>query len=345
MIKKTNRPVPHLLLRLKKKQEAIPMDAKAELSAALYKVSPDKAAEIQKILSGYVITWASDNGRNDILKHISHFLTAKKIDGLSIRSLNNYQYNLKLFAGHMDKSIVKISTDDIREDSGDLFDVRNQKDSSVQTHINVLRSFFCWLNTEGIIRKNPMAKIKSLRVDKKGARHALTTEELERLRDACTTYREKALVEFLVSSGCRLSEIAGIKLAAIDWQNRSVVVHGKGDKDRIVYFSIRARLMTEAYIEERKGGEALFCSTKTPYPAIQPRAIQRALQIIGERAGLERKVHPHLLRHTFATHALNAGMDITVIQRLLGHEDISTTQIYASISQDVVRHEYNKFVD
>jgi len=258
MIKKTNRPVPHLLLRLKKKQEAIPMDAKAELSAALYKISPGKAAEIQKILSSYTITWASDNGRNDILKHISHFLTAKKIDGLSIRSLNNYQYNLKLFAGHMDKSIVKISTDDIREYIGYLFDERNLKDSSVQTHINVLRSFFCWLNTEGIIRKNPMAKIKSLRVDKKGARHALTTEELERLRDACTTYREKALVEFLVSSGCRLSEIAGIKLAAIDWQNRSVVVHGKGDKDRTVYFSIRAKLMTEAYIEERKGGEELF---------------------------------------------------------------------------------------
>ncbi len=344
MPKKSNRPVSHLLLRLKKKQEAIPMDAKAELLTALYKISPDKAAEIQKILSGYIVTWAADNGRNDILKHIGHFLTAKKIDGLSIRSLKNYQYDLKLLAGHMDKSIAKITTDDIRDYIGYLFDGRHLKDSSVQTHINILRSFFTWLNAEGIIRKNPMVKIKSLRIDKKGARHSLTTEELERLRDACKTYREKALVEFLVSSGCRLSEIAGIKLAAIDWQNRSVVVHGKGDKDRIVYFSIRAKLMTEAYIEERKGGEALFCSIKRPYPPIQSRAIQRILRIIGERAGLERKVHPHVLRHTFATHALNAGMDITVIQRLLGHEDISTTQIYASISQDVVRHEYNKFV-
>lgn len=275
---------------------------------------------------------------------MGHFLAAKKIDGLSARTIKNYRYNLELFAGKVNKHITKITTDDIREYITYLFDERGLKENSVQTHINTLRTFFAWMSMEGVVRKNPMLKIKSFRIDKKGARHALTPEELERLRDACQTYKEKALVEFLVSTGCRLSEAAGIQLAAINWRERCVTVHGKGNKDRTVYFSVRAKLMIDEYIRQRKGGDALFCSMRTPYPALQPRAIQRILQLIGERAGLSHRVHPHLLRHTFATHALNSGMDITVIQRLLGHEDISTTQIYASISQETVRHEYDKFV-
>ena len=169
-------------------------------------------------------------------------------------------------------------------------------------------------------------------------------EELERLRDACQGYREKALVEFLVSSGCRLSEVAQLRVENLNFAERSVMVTGKGDKDRVVYFSVRARLMLQEYIKERKGGDGLFVSSKAPYQPLKQRAIQRIVHAASERAGLESRVHPHLLRHTFATHALNSGMDVTVIQRLLGHEDIATTQIYAAMNEDVIKHQYNKYI-
>ena len=123
-----------------------------------------------------------------------------------------------------------------------------------------------------------------------------------------------------------------------------MLVTGKGDKDRVVYFSVRARLMLQEYIKERKGGEGLFVSSKSPYEPLKPRAIQRIIHNISEKAGLAGRVHPHLLRHTFATLALNSGMDVTVIQRLLGHEDIATAQIYAAMNEEVIKHKYNKYV-
>lgn len=102
--------------------------------------------------------------------------------------------------------------------------------------------------------------------------------------------------------------------------------------------------MLQEYIKERKGGDGLFVSSKTPYEPLKPRAIQRIIHALSERAGLEARVHPHLLRHTFATHALNSGMDVTVIQQLLGHENIATTQIYAAMNEDMIKHQYNKYV-
>ena len=219
------------------------------------------------------------------------------------------------------------------------------KDTSLQTHINTLRAFFGWLHNEEKIKKNPMSKIKSLKLDKKGARQALTVEELERLRDACIDVPRKGTrSSSLCPTGCRLSEVAQLRAADLDLADRSVQVTGKGDKDRVVYFSVRARLMVQEYMVQRKGGDGLFVSSKSPYEPLKPRAIQRIVRSLSERAGLEDRVHPHLLRHTFATHALNGGMDVTVIQRLLGHEDIATTQIYAELNEEGVRHQYNKYV-
>ena len=172
----------------------------------------------------------------------------------------------------------------------------------------------------------------------------VTAEQLERLRDGCRTYKEKALVEFLVSSGCRLGELVGIQVDAVDWQGRSVVVLGKGGKERTVYFSVRAKLMLQEYLARRKGGEALFASSRTPYEAMKPRAVEKALQKIGDRAGEARRVHPHLMRHTFASNALNAGMDITIIQHLLGHTDPKTTLIYAELAPRTVKYEYERVV-
>lgn len=320
------------------------MNAKTELAKRLSETfsggMPVTAEALAAILKDYSITKESDEQRSDLHRRIKYYLGAKRIDGLSERTLKNYRYNLKMFAERMNKSAAKITTDDIRGYIGYLAENRHLAETSLQTHINTLRAFFGWLHIEEKIKKNPMAKIKSLKLDKKGARQALTVEELERLRDACRGYREKALVEFLVSSGCRLSEVAQLRAADLNLADRSVQVTGKGDKDRVVYFSVRARLMVQEYIVQRKGGDGLFVSNKSPYEPLKPRAIQRIVRSLSERAGLEGRVHPHLLRHTFATHALNGGMDVTVIQRLLGHEDIATTQIYAELNEEGVSSIY-----
>lgn len=324
------------------------MNAKAELAKRLVAMvsgdTPVTSDEINAVLKDYTIQRETEEERNDLYKRIWQYLGAKRIDGLSPRTLANYKYTLEMFMDRVKKPVSRITTDDIRTYITYLSETRGLKETSLQSHINVLRAFFSWLLIEEKIKKNPMLKIHSLKFDKKSARQALSAEELERFRDACENYRDKALVEFLVSSGCRLSEVAGLNMADLNLAERSVTVHGKGDKDRVVYFSVRARLMLQEYEKERKGGTGLFVSTKSPYLPLKPRAIQRIIHSISERAGLAGRVHPHLLRHTFATHALNSGMDISAIQRLLGHEDIATTQIYAAMNEDVVRHQYNKFV-
>lgn len=319
------------------------MDTKKELIARLESAFPGAEDTIAAILADYRVT--RETGREgDLQKRIAVFLSAKKIDGLSPKTLKNYREMLGAFAAQVDKPAGRITADDIREYVGYLTEKRGLKDSSVQTHINTLRSFFGWLDAEDVIKKNPMRKIKSLKIDRAKARRPLTAEQLERLRDGCETYKEKALVEFLVSSGCRLSEVVGIQVDAVDWQGRSVVVLGKGGKERTVYFSVRAKLMLQEYLAQRRGGEALFASSRAPYEAMRPRAVEKALQKIGERAGEPRRVHPHLMRHTFASNALNGGMDITIIQHLLGHTDPKTTLIYAELAPRTVRYEYERVV-
>lgn len=324
------------------------MTARHELAKRLISMvsagEPITMDTLNEILKGYTILREADEEKSDLKKRISYYLGAKRIDGLSPRTLANYKYTLDMFSERVNKSVSKITADDIRGYISYLSEARGPRETSLQTHISVLRAFFSWLLMEERIKKNPMLKIRSLKLDKKNARQALSVEELERLRDACKGYREKALVEFLVSTGCRLSEVAQLNVADLDFNNRSVTVTGKGNKERPVYFSIRARLMLQEYIKERKGGEGLFVSSKTPYLPLKPRAIQRIIHGLSVRAGLDARVHPHLLRHTFATHALNSGMDVTAIQQLLGHENISTTQIYAAMNEDVIRHQYNKYV-
>ena len=320
------------------------MNAKMELYVELCAVLPDEDARhtAWNLLDHFIVAKSNVNG--SLEEQIDHFLTAKRMDGLRPRTIKNYKQILEPFAKRIDKPAGAIITDDIRAYLAYLSDDRKLKITSVKTHINTLRSFFSWLFAEEIIERNPMTRIKSTHIDKKGMRKALAVEELERLRDACISDREKALVEFLASSGCRLGEVSRLRADELDLKNRSVTVIGKGGKRRKVFFSVRAKLSIERYLSRRKGGKALFAGGRAPYNDMSPRAIESAIQRIGERAKLANRVHPHLLRHTFATQALNAGMDIVVIQRLLGHENVSTTQIYAEISPEIVQHEYDKFV-
>lgn len=296
--------------------------------------------EIKSILSHYNLV-KIEPVVNDTTTRITHFHSAKRVDGLSARTIKAYEQQLNAFNKFVDRSPDIIKTDDIRDYLAYLYN-RGLRDTSISTIINTLKSFFAWLYTEEIIKKNPMLKIKPIRIDKKRLRTALTLEEVEKIREYCISIRDKAMFELFYSSGCRLSELVGLNISDIDLHERSISVKGKGNKQRITFFPVKAKMCLQEYLRTRKGNnEALFLSSIKPYNRLQTRAIQRRINWLGEASGVG-KVYPHILRHTFAVHALNCGMDITVIQQLMGHEDINTTQIYAKISNSVIRQEYSK---
>ena len=138
--------------------------------------------------------------------------------------------------------------------------------------------------------------------------------------------------------------LAAKRIDDIDWRDRKCKVIGKGNKERTVYFSVRAKLMLQLYIAERRGGEALFASSRAPYEPLTDRGIEKMISKLGKRIGMERPLYPHLMRHTFASHALNCGMELTIIQHLLGHSDPKTTLIYAEIDPIRVQYEYNRMI-
>ena len=320
------------------------MTAKIDLIAKLTALMPECAREIIKIMREYDVQTAQVYDRSNLPRRVEAFLAAKRIDGCRPKTIKGYRERLKLFMTQCSKPVQQITTDDLREYLAYLVDERHLMDNSVQAHINTLRSFFSWLVDEDNIRKSPMRKIKSLKIDKLRSRHPLTAEQLELVRDGCRGYKEKALVEFLVSSGCRVSEVAGLRVDDIDWRDRKCKVIGKGNKERTVYFSVRAKLMLQLYIAERRGGEALFASSRAPYEPPTDRGIEKMISKLGKRIGMERPLYPHLMRHTFASHALNCGMELTIIQHLLGHSDPKTTLIYAEIDPIRVQYEYNRMI-
>ena len=277
---------------------------------------------------------------SDIDEKIQIYLTVKKLDGLSEKTLKNYNYNLLIFASYLIKPIAAINTSDLRMYLAAR--CKNMKATSTNAQIAILKSFFAWLHSEEYIPRNPMTKIKPTKEPKR-LRHALEEEEIELLRQACKSDREKALIEFLVSTGCRLSEVVGIDINHINWYERSLHVIGKGNKERKVYFSVKAKILLKRYLNSRNDSqEALFVASKGTHNRLGGRSIEKEIKNIADRAGFNKSVYPHLFRHSFATHNLNSGMSLPVLQNLMGHSDSATTMVYAELNDENIRHEYRK---
>ncbi|KGO12152.1 integrase [Clostridium botulinum] len=277
---------------------------------------------------------------SDIEEKLTIYLASKKLDGLSLETLKNYRYNLIIFADYLRKPLAAIETMDLR-----MFlaaRCKNMKPSSVNGQISILKSFFSWLAAEEYIPKNPAAKLKQTKQPKR-VRKPLTEEEAELLRQACETDRQKALTEFLISTGCRLSEVFKLNKDDINWEEMSLFVIGKGDKERKVYFNTKAKILLKKYLFSREDDNpALFVTSKRPYNRLGRRSIQREFKKIANMAGIEKSIHPHLFRHSFATYKINSGMPMPIIQHLMGHESPATTQIYAQLSEETVKYEYKK---
>lgn len=280
---------------------------------------------------------------NDMPSKVMLFLASKKLDGCSKNTLANYSLALKKFCSVVHKDVEQIDSMDIRRYLA-LYSKRGVKNTTLATIISCLKSFFGWLENEEYITKSPMRKIKNIKVEKR-VRKALTREELEMLRDACRTLREKALVEFFYSTGCRLDEVQKLNISDIDGSCGKVMVIGKGNKERPVYLNAKAILHLKKYLASRNDDNpALFVTERRPYERLGRRSIERTFSNLGKRACISKAVYPHLLRHTTASTMLQNGATMAEVQHYLGHDSPVTTQIYAEMDTQTIRISHMKHV-
>lgn len=278
-----------------------------------------------------------DNTPEKLLKK---FIATKRIEGLAESTLRRYyETNLELIQ-FLRKPLDEISTYDLRF----YLSLRRQNGKVSNRSLDGMRrcysSFFKWLSEEELISRNPCAALAQIKY-RKTVKKPYSATEIERLREACTNIRDLALVDFLYSTGCRVSEVSRLDISDIDFEKMECIVIGKGNKERIVYLTPVAGMHLQEYLQQRKDmSEALFVGKGGK--RLEKSGIEAALKKIGKTAGVE-NVHPHRYRRTLATNLLDRGMNIQDVAAILGHADLKTTQIYCYISQSNVKTAYNKY--
>lgn len=270
-----------------------------------------------------------------------YYLASKGVSNLSKGTLKQYRYKLIHFFDTVKKPYTDITANDIRIYLFSFKQERNASDCYVDNVRITLNSFFQWCVDNEYLLRNPCAKVDKIKYQTK-RREPMTTLSLEYLRWHCQDVREKALIDFLYSTGCRISECAGVLLSDIDWEKNSVRLrYCKGNKERTVFFNDEAKVSLKAYIEKRGHiSPALWTSTKAPHQQLKTHALEDIVRKVGERAGI--KTYPHKLRHTFATVGLRNGMPLEKLQALLGHTNPQTTLIYAKLNSDLLQLEHQK---
>ena len=298
---------------------------------------------LQHTLFNYEIV-ESENKDNDSEQNLVElFLSAKRIEGCSEKSLKYYNATIQALLDGVGKPIKHILTDDIRNY---LTEYQTKKKSSRVTIDNIRRilsSFFSWLEDEDYILKSPVRRIHKVKTAS-NIKETYSDEELELMRDNCTEIRDLAMIDMLASTGMRVGEMVLLNKSDINFNERECIVFGKGDKERIVYFDARTKIHLKEYLQSRNDDNpALFVSLKAPSNRISIGGVEVRLRKFGKQLGLQ-KVHPHKFRRTLATMAIDKGMPIEQLQQLLGHRRIDTTLQYAMVKQSNVKMAHRKYI-
>ena len=236
-----------------------------------------------------------------------------------------------------------ITTDDLRKYLGDYKRNNNASKTTIDNIRRVLSSFFSWLEDEDYILKNPVRRIHKIKTGKV-VKEVLSDENFENLRDVCSNIRDLAMIELLASTGIRVGELVNLNIEDVLFNERECVVLGKGDSERIVYFDAKTKIHLLKYLESREDdNSALFVSFKKPYNRLGINGVERRIRELGHEANIK-KVHPHKFRRTMATNAIDKGMPIEQVQKLLGHVQIDTTMQYAMVNQSNVKIAHRKYI-
>lgn len=273
---------------------------------------------------------------------ISHYLLRKKSKGLSSGTIEQYSIVLNALNSYLTTPLYNITDWDILSFLDNYEQTRHISKKRKENMRIILNGFFRYETDIGNVHRNPMVTIDAIKYRKK-TREPLSDIELELIRNACTTPRDKALFEFLFATGCRVSEVVSLNKTDINFSSRNVKVLGKGDKERFVFLNAASIVSLNNYFSSRTDTcEALFCTERRPYNRLKKASMERAIRRLGEKAGIERHVYPHLIRHTTATYLLNHGMNLEEVQVILGHESVDTTRIYAKSDTTLLMNSYRR---
>lgn len=276
-------------------------------------------------------------------EYLQLFLDAKKMEGCSERTIQYYRTTIERLLTNIATPIRKIATEEIRHY---LVEYQKINDCSKVTIDNVRRnisSFFSWLEEEDYILKSPMRRIHKIKT-KQQVKDTISDEAIEQLRDNCKCLRDLAMIDLLYSTGIRVGELVNLNISDIDFEARECVVFGKGDKERKVYFDAKAKIHLQEYLNSRKdNNSALFVTLTAPFDRLKISGVEIRMRRLGRLLNMQ-KIHPHKFRRTMATRAIDKGMPIEQVQKLLGHSQIDTTMQYAIVNQTNVKTSHRKFI-
>ena len=291
--------------------------------------------------------------KTDELKHqeeldenkimIESFISSKQIEGCSDRTIKYYKEIIDKFNDSFDKSIKKISTEEIRSYLSNYKEMSTCGSTTIDNIRRVLSSFFSWLEDEDYIIKSPIRRIHRIKTPTT-IKEVLTDENLEKLRDECENIRDLSLIELLISTGMRVGELVNLNISNLNFEDRSCIVLGKGNKEREVYFDAKTKLHLKEYISKRNDtNDALFVSLREPHQRLSISGIELIVRNLGVNTNIN-KVHPHKFRRTLATMAIDKGMPVEQVQKLLGHVKIETTMHYAMVNQSNVKISHRRYI-
>ena len=318
-----------------------------EMAGILNNAQRQKLSEVLEHCFFYVDVIALGNENlnqsksNQSLKE--EFLSAKQVEGCSERSVSYYSSTLDNLIKTLEKPFNQIETEDLRVYLSEYQKKNNASKQTIDNIRRILSSFFTWLEDEDYILKSPVRRIHKIKTMKQ-VKETYTDEALEKIRDNCKTIRDLALIDMLASTGMRVGELVKLNRVDVDFVNRECVVLGKGSKERVVYFDARTKLHLQNYLNSRTdGNEALFVSLLEPHNRLEIAGVEIMLRKLGHSLEIN-KVHPHKFRRTLATRAIDKGMPIEQVQKLLGHSKIDTTMEYAIVDQQNVKNSHKKYL-
>lgn len=313
------------------------------------KLNNNQLEELKKTLEYVFFNYEVSENVNEQDNLISNqnfielFLSAKKIEGCSAKSMKYYRSTIENMLKIVDKNIKNIITDDLQTYLTDYKINNNSSRVTIDNIRRILSSFFAWLEDEDYIIKSPVRRIHKVKTGS-CIKETYTDEVLELMRDNCTELRDLAMIDMLSSTGMRVGEMVLLNREDVNFAERECVVFGKGDKERVVYFDARTKIHLKNYLESRHdNNQALFVSLKSPYNRLEISGIEVRVRELGRKLNIP-KVHPHKFRRTLATMAIDKGMPIEQLQKLLGHAKIDTTLQYAMVKQSNVKLAHRKFI-